>query len=294
MSDLGISSIASRIIFSEHESVLQTLSTRTQDSPLRFLLCSEPSIHSAGLLSEYILERKLDVDYILCIGFAFDKVDQEFDDNWEQCFHLFSNTHAQNERLDSLPDIVQQAQAEGKITSIISQLENIGQVIYLLGPHDKQFFRTAKELTVCSKDSHEQLVNIAPSLSVAGFNVFNDDVDSVDRASLFFKNAAVAANESNQSLIFMESQRSDVVFHMSAIARDADSVSVRSEERPTSFHLLPLWKTGCFFVIDVSSELYGEMHSSDNGVTQKKTWRVSRAEQFNLDFERHRLLPVET
>ena len=147
--------------------IAATAAAKSNHAPsARLVMCANPSLHSACCLSEALLSEKIQVDGIIVLGpFKRGSEDHDALETAEAAFNKATG-------MGSDPALVA-AMAAGDFTSIISQLENSGRVVYLHGPGDpltKSSNGRNPQLTVFSANANDALVEVAPSLFVAGHN----------------------------------------------------------------------------------------------------------------------------
>lgn len=113
---------------------------------LRIAFVLEPSLHSATLLSEFMLSCRLEVDVVICGSLKL------------------TGRRESTEAL--IPEL------EGEVTAIISALENIGRVVFMDSVVKND------SLTATSANIEGKVVEIARSLYVTGS--FEESIDAED------------------------------------------------------------------------------------------------------------------
>lgn len=267
----------------------------------KFLLVAEPSLHSAAVLAETCLERGLDFDIVFVIGpFARNKGDRDSD-------HPPVATNEEN-----ACKIISTSEAQGEITSIICQLENIGRVIYVCGEGDPLSGFSPHQFTSTSSEANDLIsLEIAPSLFVTGFcadgrTKSSENEAHVISAALSSLSALDDASETESALIFLTARNNYETNYVATdsvpscllqVFRHSRDLLVKptfstTKDLPFSLKLRSLWADGAFCTCCVN--LKSSQSNDDAPSTATKLrWQVSNIREQYIDPSRFRLLPVE-
>jgi hypothetical protein len=268
---------------------------------LEVLLISEAGLHSAAAIAETILELEVQVDLVLHIG----------------SFIIGDYETPESENGDARKAV--NYQMLGEITTIISQLENIGRVVYL--ENDTISGGGSPSLTSDSSNANGHAVEVAAALFVTGCT---DRINDDERTELLNNVHSLASNVlkprhesrsdnlfSKSSVILLENNEcppptssaveQEVVLHVSiAPKRNKHSkisnettrtttttprASRQSHELPLSLSnrvvLKPLWASGMFTTVSL------EQGSIDG------EWKMVHRQDHSFDVLSYQTLPFQ-
>lgn len=241
---------------------------------IRVVLISEAGLHSAAVLAETIISMDIEADVVLHSGDFF--------------LGDYESGDCKNGDVRNMINY----QVLGELTTIISQLENIGRVVYI--GDSPSVDSNAPSLTSQSSNANSSVVEVASSLFVTGVA---HTVSSTERSSIL-EQAHSSINchlkqrcgeQVSGSVVLIESDESETgvdslaVLHVCKAPKRRKESKISNDEVVTVKSLVltkPLWACGGFTVVTMECV-------SDKG------WSVSHREDHCIDISSRPFLPYQ-